>query len=466
MTGRDRNLLGPAFCGMLIYPTDPCYTASTRVWRKGVDRRPHLISRCTSPSDIALTVRFASEVGRVVCVRGGGHSFAGHGVWDDAVMIDLSLMNKVRVDAEAEVALVGPGACWGHLDKRTQEFGLATTGADSPEVGVSGMTLGGGLGALHRVHGLSCDNLVSAEVVTADAEVLRVSATENADLFWALRGGGGNFGVVSGLHLRLHPVRSVVIGLIVFPFCRAREAMSVYRDVCLTAPDELLLRAFLMPAPHNLTVPRSIWGDPVLAISITYFGIFEDARSLVQPFLRAYLRPTVASLRRTSYLAMQQEGKPDEHPGFSQQLKSEALAELDDGLIEVLVTAIDKDSRRLSAIVVSPLGGAVSRVALEQTPFPFRAAAHILSATRIWPHTEGAECHLSWIDRLWECIASCSAGGTYVNHLDDEGEVRVRGAYGTNYRRLSLIKAVVDPNNMFRANQNIPPADIQRLPLN
>ena len=446
---------GPA--GELIQPGDTGYERARRVWNRAVNRRPACIARCASTEDIVRALASAREAGLPVAVRGGGHSFAGFGAWDGALVIDLSLMKGIVVDPDGRTATAQPGVTCEELDTATAEFGLATTGADFPSVGISGYTLAGGTGWLHRMAGLSSDNLLSAQVVTAAGDVLRAAPDEHDDLFWALRGGGGNFGVVTSFEYQLHPISEVLGGMVVHPYDRAAEALSLYQELCDCAPDELFLRATLGAAPPAPFIPEALRGRPVVALTAAYFGPRPEGEQAVRP-LRELGTPSVDLIRPLSYAALQGmfgAALPSEPWVYH---RSEFLGPLTDGVIECLVAGGAGLPDSIAIVNLGQLGGALSRVSEDATAFSYRHARHQLGVLGVCGPGDSTEPTAAWVRSMWERALPASAGGAYsANLMDDEGAQRVRASYGTAYPRLARIKARYDPENFFRINANIVP---------
>jgi FAD/FMN-containing dehydrogenase len=403
---------------------------------------------------VVAAVGFARDMGLVVSVRGGGHSVAGYGVWDDALMIDLSPMKAVQVHTGHRTAAAQPGLTWGEFDAATQEYGLATTGADTSTVGIAGMTLGGGLGWLQRIYGLTCDNLLSAEVVLADGCVLRAAEDENRDLFWALRGGGGNFGVVTSFEYRLHPISEAIGGIVIHPLGQAHDVLCFYQDLCRSAPEELMLTALLVTAPPARSMPEDLRGRPVVVLGVAYFGPVAEGQQVVRP-LREFGPPAVDLIRPVRYVDLQESPSPS---GLRHYGKGEFLRELDEVVIRAVIAGVTEAVSPFTMVELNQLGGAISRVSEAETSFAYRHAAHSIGIHCLWPPADAPDRHVAWVQTLWEAVQTCSAGGAYVNHLGEEGDGRVRAAYGAEtYERLAAIKAKYDSDNFFRVNQNIKP---------
>jgi FAD/FMN-containing dehydrogenase len=435
--------------GSVILPGQPDYDAARTVWNGMIDRRPGMIVRCADAADVVQAVNFARNNGLLVAVRGGGHNAAGLAVSDGGIVIDLSTMNDVSVDPSARIARAQGGATWGDFDRETHTFGLATTGGAISTTGIAGLTLGGGLGWLMRSYGLACDNVRSVEIVTADGRLLTASEQQNADLFWGVRGGGGNFGVVTSFEYQLHPVSQVLAGMLVHPLERAGEALRFYREFTRTAPDALTVFAPLMTTPD---------GQPVIAFLVCYNGPISDGEAALRP-LREFGPPLVDDVRPMPYTELQSmldEGFPS---GLQVYWRSHFLAHLNDDAIDALLDRFAAVSSPLSVLIIEQLGGAVSRVARDATAFDHRDALYNLAIVARWEDPAAADGHIAWARDLWEATRPF-ASGVYVNYLGvGDSADRVRDAYsGGKYERLAALKAKYDPANLFRLNQNIAPA--------
>jgi len=456
-TARDAAALRERLAGRVVLPGQDDYDATRHVWNASHDHRPALIAQSLSVADVQAAVRFARDRGLPVCVRGGGHNHAGYAVADGALMLDLSAMVSVRVDPARRVATVSGGATWGVVDQATQAAGLAVTGADVSPVGVGGATLGGGAGWLHRMHGLSGDNLLAAEVVTADADVVSASADEHPELFWALRGGGGNFGAVTAFTFALHPVGPVHTGAVVCPMERAASALELYQHLCDTGGDELFLRAMLVTAPPTPFIPEELRGRPAVILSVAWFGPADQAESTLRE-LRAFGPPTTDLLRPLSYVQLQgmhdaavpRRVRAASHGGFTGPLTA--------GLIEAL-TSVAAQPPPMSMIELQPLGGAVARVSPDATAFGYRRAAHLLAVLAAAPPEDPGVEMSAWAEKVNGSLPAGTILGPSVHAMGrDEPEDRVRAAYGdTSYARLTAVKHAYDPGNLFRFNQNIRP---------
>ena len=446
------------FRGALIRPGDAPYDAQRRVWNGAIDRRPALIARCTGAADVRAAVGFARERELVVAVRGGGHNVAGTAVCDGGIVIDLSAMKGMWVDPRARVARAQPGLLWREFDHETQPFGLATPGGIVSHTGIAGLTLGGGLGWLMRRHGLTADNLRSADVVTADGALVQASAEEHADLFWGLRGGGVNFGIVTSFEYRLHAVGPTVLaGLILHPAARAREVLAFYRDYIASAPDELMTIVVLRMAPPAPFLPESIHGQPVVIIAVCCAGTVEDGERAVAP-LRRFGEPLADLIRPTPYASHQALLDASVPHGLGYYWKSEYLRPLSDALIDTLVAHAWRVPTPESYAAVFHMGGAVSREDPDGSAFEDRRAAHAVNIDAVWSEPARAPACIAWTRELWETVRPFSTGRVYVNFLGDEGQDRVRAAYGeAKYERLRSLKRKHDPTNFFRMNQNIRP---------
>jgi FAD/FMN-containing dehydrogenase len=450
--------LSSRLTGPLLEAGDEGYDAARALWNARFDRRPDAIARCADASDVAEAVRFAVSNGALVSVKGGGHQYAGNTVGDGGLLIDLGEMRDVTVDAGARLAVVGAGATMGAFDGAAQEHGLATTGGTVSSVGVAGLTLGGGQGWLSRTHGMTCDNLVAAEVVTATGDIVRASEEENEELLWALRGGGGNFGVATSFTYRLHQVGpEVVAGQVVYPAERGRELLRVYRDVFRDAPDELCCFPFFFRVPPVEAFPEALHGDLVLAFVLAWVGPVEAAERNLAPF-RSQGDPLVEAVGPVSYLALQQSFDAGMGPGNRWYTRAHDFDELTDEALDTLVARLDPFPGELTAVYFGPGGGAVGRVAPDATAYPHRGTEHGLHIFPGWMSDEDDEEIMSWARGLSEAMAPHANGGVYVNLLGEDEPERVRAAYGSNYERLARIKRTWDPGNVFRGNHNIVPA--------
>jgi FAD/FMN-containing dehydrogenase len=448
-----------ALRGGLSLPGEAGYDEARTLWNAMIDRRPAAIVRASGASDVLQAVRLAAQHGLVLSVRGGGHNIAGNAVCEGGLMLDLSRMTSVRVDPKARTARVEPGARLADLDKETQAFGLATPVGLNSTTGVAGQALGGGFGWLSRKHGLTVDNLVSADVVTAAGELVRASQNEHPDLFWALRGGGGNFGVVTSFEFRLHPVGpQVIAGLIVHPFESAKQVLGEYRRLAAKAPDELCCWAVMRKAPPLPFLPASVHGTEVLVLALCHAGDPAAGEKAVAPF-KALGRPIADVVGPAPFTAWQTAFDPLLAPGARNYWKSHDFVELPDGLIDVLVNAVKRLPSPQCEIFIGNLGGAINRVPVEATAYPHRNVEFVMNVHTRWSSpSEDAAC-IQWARALFDAAAPFATGGVYVNFMPEDESQRVRaGAYGPNYARLAEIKAKYDPKNLFRLNQNVAPA--------
>ena len=446
------------FRGELIRRDDASYDSARRIWNGAIDRYPALVARCTGVADVIAAVRFAREHELTVAVRGGGHNVAGTAVCDDGVVIDLSAMKGMWVDPVARTARAQPGLLWGEFDHETQRFGLATTGGIVTHTGIAGLTLGGGLGWLMRRYGLTCDNVLSADVVTADGELVRASAEENADLFWGLRGGGGNFGIVTSFEYRLHPVGPTVLaGVLMHPEARASEVLDFYRHYIASAPDELMTIVALRKAPQDPSLPAEIRGQPVVIVAVCYAGPVEEGERVLAP-LRRFGKPLADLIQPKLYASHQAMLDATVPHGLGYYWKSESLPPLGDALIATLTEHAWRVATPESYSALFHLGGAVGRVDPDDSAFEDRRATHAMTIDAVWREPSASGASIAWVQNFWEAVRPHSTGRVYVNFLGQEGEDRVRTAYGAEkYERLRALKRKYDPTNFFRMNQNIVP---------
>jgi FAD/FMN-containing dehydrogenase len=447
-----------AFRGELVLPADDAYEKARRVWNAAIDRRPALIARCAGVVDVVRAVEFAREHHLVLAVRGSGHNVAGHGTCDGGIVVDLSPMRGISLDLARRIARAPAGATWGDVDHETQAFGLATTGGLVSSTGIAGFTLGGGFGWLMRRHGLACDNLLAAEVVTAGGRILRASADENADLFWGLRGGGGNFGIVTSFEFRLHSVGPIVMaGAILFPGEAAGELLRFYRDWVEEIPDDLTTVVNLATAPPVPSLPEEVHGKRVVVVSGCYAGSPEGGTRAFRP-LKEFGAPVVDLIGPMPYTDLQRLVDAQWGPGYCNYFKSSWLPRLDDAAIETLVDAHEHAASPDTKIQLYHFGGAVASVARDETGFAQRDAPYLLNIAARWADPAESDPHTGWARDLHAAMTKFATGDVYVNFLGDEGHDRVRAAYGEHtYARLVDLKRRYDPTNLLRVNQNIPP---------
>jgi FAD/FMN-containing dehydrogenase len=447
------------FRGRLISADDVDYDTARAIWNGVIDRRPRLIARCIGTADVVAAVRFARDHDLEIAIRGGGHNVAGTAICDDGIVIDLSAMRAVRVDSVDRRAWVQGGALWGDVDQETQAHGLATTGGIVSHTGVAGLTLGGGVGWLMRKYGLTIDNLLAVEVVTADGALLRTSEDEHPDLFWALRGGGGNFGVVTSFEFRLHPIGPAVLaGPIVWDATDAGEVLRCYRDFIRDAPDELGTVVRFGTAPPLPVIPEELHWRPVVMIGTCYSGPIEEGVQVLRP-LRALRTPLLDLVGPKSYVGFQSALDSTVVHGWNYYWKSTHLPELSHDLIDVIAHHAFACSSPRSYVAMFHLKGAVSRVAEDRTAFGNRQASHAITLDAVWrPGEDFGEQDTAWARRFFAALGGFREG-VYVNFLGgDEEPDRVREAYGNSvYHRLVDVKTTYDPENVFHHNQNIQP---------
>jgi FAD/FMN-containing dehydrogenase len=451
--------LGGSFRGELLLPASPGYDAARRIWNGAIDRHPACIARCTGVADVVAAVGFARERDLPVGVRSGGHGVGGHALCDGGLVIDLSPMKGIRVDPAARTARAEAGVLWGELDRETQLHGLATVGGIVTHTGIAGLTLGGGIGWLMRKHGATVDNLLSADVVTAQGEIVTASEEENPDLFWAIRGGGGNFGVVTSFEYRLHRVGPIVLAGPVFHLLEdAPEVLRFYREFVAAAPDELTTIFELELAPPLPILPEEVHGKPILMVGACYAGSPAEGAEVVSP-LKEFGNPVVDLLEPKPYTALQSMFDPLVPHGWHRYWKSVELPPLTDDAIDTLVEQTSRITSPRSYTIIFQLGGALGRVAEDATAFSQRDAAHNLTVNAVWIEEDpDAERHIAWARDFFDAMQPHAGGRVYLNFLGEEGGNRVRQAYGArNYERLVELKRAYDPTNFFRLNQNIEP---------
>jgi|SRR5581483_5736044 len=443
----DAAVLRRAVRGEVVVAGDAAYDRARRVWNGMVDRRPAAIIYCAGADDVIASVNFARRHSLLVAVRAGGHNIGGASVCDGGLVIDVSRMKRIEVDPVKRTARAQAGLNLGEFDAATQAHGLATTMGINSDTGIAGLTLGGGFGKLGRKHGLSCDNLVSAEIVTADGQLLQISATEYPDLFWAVRGGGGNFGIVTSFEYRLFPVGPILLaGSLVYPYNRAREAMRFYNAFAKNAPDELSLDAALATMPS---------GERVFGVSVCYAGPIDEGDRIVKP-LRAYGAPIEDQIAPRPYLEIQAAGDALFPRGRRYYWKAQFLRELSDAAIDTLL-AVYLTAPAESLLVLQQVGGAIARAPVKATPYANRDALFDCFPVSIWDDPSEDAARTGWAREAWGAIRPFSTGGVYANNLGEEGTERIEAAFGENYARLLALKSKYDPDNFFRLNQNIKP---------
>ncbi|MEV4109947.1 FAD-binding oxidoreductase [Nonomuraea sp. NPDC049695] len=448
--------LADGFDGELILPEDAGYESARRVWNQLIDRKPAAIARCRTRNDAVSALTVARDTGLELAVRGGGHSFPGFSTTEGGLVLDLGPMKQIVVDAERRTADVGPGVRWGELTAAAAQHGLAPVGGHVADVGVAGSTLGGGNGWFARVFGLACDNLVAADVLTASGKIVRASADENQDLYWGLRGGGGNLGIVLEFTLRLHPVDRLLGGLVLHRLEEAADVLRFLAEYGQSAPDEANVAAAILAGPPAPFVPQELHGKPVLALAMCYVGPLADGERELAP-VRGFGRPFADLVEPTTFETLQHIFDPQGRP-----TPYHMRSHLGGALTEELIAAVIEHGGGLSSpdsgVIVLPMGGAAARVAADATAFRHREASYCLEIGAAWSaDDENPQRHIDWADRLWAETRSWAIG-VEVNHLADEGAEGVRRAYGDNFQRLAQIKRTWDPDNLFRLNQNVPPA--------
>ena len=446
------------FKGELLQPDDAGYDNARKIWNATIDKHPALIARCTSTSDVVQAVDFARDNALLLAVRGGGHNIAGNAMCDDGMVIDLSLMKAALVDPGKRRISIEGGATLKDFDAATQAHGLATPLGINSTTGVAGLTLGGGFGWLSRKYGMTIDNLESAEVVTAAGQVLHASATEHPDLFWALRGGSGNFGVVTRFEFRLHAVGpDLLSGLIVYPLSEAKAVLQQYREFAAKAPDELAVWAFLRQAPPLPFLPAEVHGKEVIVLPFCYAGDAKQGEPLIAP-LRTFGTPLGEHVGVQPYTAWQQAFDPLLTAGARNYWKSHNFTKLDDGLFDTVIGAIKKLPSPQCEIFFGAIGGATTRPATSSAAYAHRDALFVMNVHGRWEDAADDQRCITWARDFFKASAPFASGGVYVNFLTaDEGD-RVRSAYGLSYDRLAQVKRSYDPDNLFRVNQNILPA--------
>ena len=436
-----------AFRGEVIQPGDSGYETARKIWNASIDKHPGIIAQCAGVADVVAAVNFARENELLVAVRGGGHNVSGRALCDDGIVIDLSGMKGIHVDAKNHSARVQAGATLRDVDRETHVFGLAVPAGVISKTGIAGLALGGGVGWLVRKYGLTCDNVLSFDIVTADGSPRVASANENEDLFWALRGGGGNFGVVTSFEFRVHPVSTVLGGLVIYPRDRAVEVLRFYRDFTQSAPEELTAYCALMHTPD---------GIPAVAVIACYCGDLTEGEKVFKP-LRAFGSPMLDEIQPMPFPQMQtllDAAFPD---GNQNYWKSTFLRELSDDAIAVLVEHANRATSPLTGVTIEFYGGAASRVGVSESAFAQRQAQYDLVIVAQWVDPGESQRHVEWARNLADSMRPFSSGAYLLNFLGEEGEDTVKAAYGSNHGRLVAVKNKYDPKNFFSLNQNIKP---------
>jgi FAD/FMN-containing dehydrogenase len=444
--------------GEVMLPSDAAYESARTIWNAMIDKRPAIIVRCTSTSDVVSTVNFARDLGLPLAIRGGGHNIAGNAICDDGIVIDLSMMKRANVDPRARRVTIEGGATLADLDAATQAHGLATPVGINSTTGVAGLTLGGGFGWLSRKYGMTVDNLESAEVVTAGGEVVKASAGDHADLFWALRGGGGNFGAVTRFEFRLHPVGpNVLSGLIVYPISDAKSVLQQYRQFVAKAPDELTVWTVLRLAPPLPFLPAEVHGKGIIALALFYAGDPKEGERLIEP-LRKFGHALGEHVGVQPYTAWQQAFDPLLTAGARNYWKSHNFSTLKDGLFDAVIDSMKKLPSSQCEIFFGAIGGATTRPAPDSMAYAHRDAQFVMNVHGRWEDPAEDQRGIGWARDFFKASAPFASAGVYVNFLTADEEDRVRAAYGQNYDRLARVKRTYDPTNLFRVNQNIKPS--------
>lgn len=443
--------------GQVILPEDPSYNDTRKIWNSMIDRRPAVIVQCSEANDVAPVISFARENGFEISIRGAGHNIAGNAVCDNGVMIDFSNMKTVSVDAEQRRAYVEPGATLGDFDEAVQAHGLATPVGINSTTGIAGLTLGGGFGWLTRKYGMTIDNLVAAEIVTAEGDKIRASENENTDLFWAIRGGGGNFGVVTQFEFKLQPVGpEIMAGLIVFPIDQAKQVLQQYREFVKSAPEELNVWVVLRKAPPLPFLPVSVHGKEVIVLAIFYAGDKADGEKLINP-LRSFGDAYGEHIGEQPYTQWQQAFDPLLTPGARNYWKSHNFTELSDGALDSIIKYAGKLPTPQCEIFIGLIDGASNRIPSDAMAYCHRDAKFVMNVHGRWDEAAQDEKCISWARAFFKASAPYASAGVYVNFMTAEEGDRIAAAYGSNYDRLIQIKKKYDPENIFHNNQNIKP---------
>ena len=436
--------------GELLRPGDTDYDEARKVWNGMIDKRPGLIARCTGVADVISAVDFARTHQLLVSVRGGGHNIPGNAVCNGGLMIDLACMRSVRVDPVRRTARAEGGVTWGEFDHDTQVFGLATTGGSVSDTGIAGLTLGGGLGWLAGKCGLTCDNLLSADVVTADGKLLVASASEHTDLFWGVRGGGGNFGIVTSFEYQLHPVGPVLAGMLLYPFTQAKEALAYYRDFAKAVPDEVNTMGGLLTSPD---------GDLMAVIAVCYNGSLDAGERVLRP-LREFGPPVADQIRPMAYREVQTQLDAAAVRGRRYYIKSSFMRSISDDAIDALIDRFANVPSPHTLVFFQQLGNAANRIGMQETAFSQRDALCEWGCLSSWVDPAADGVNIGWTRALAEAMQPFSSGGAYITQMGveaEEGADRIKDAFGPNYEQLVALKNKYDPTNLFRHNQNVKP---------
>lgn len=441
----------------LIMPFDAGYDEGRSVWNGMVDKRPAMISNCKNADDIKKCLNFAQHHDLLVSIKGGGHNVAGKAVCDGGLMINLSQMNTVIVDPVKRTVRVESGATIGELDRETQKFGLATPVGIVSKTGIAGLTLGGGNGYLARKHGLTIDNLLSVELVTAKGDLISANETENSDLFWALRGGGGNFGVVTAFEFKLHEIGPEIMAAQVFyPIEDAKQVLQFYRDFTSFAADELAAYALIVSIPSADPFPETFQGKTAIALLVAYAGSLDGGKAALEP-LENFGNPFLRVIMPMPYLALQTSFDQSAPHGIRNYWKAHYMDRLSDEAIDVLINHTTHIPGPITVVGFEPFGGAITRIGESATAFPQRTASYILGIFSGWIEAEHDEKNINWTRELYNKMTPFVSGGVYSNYLDHDDSDKVSASFGSNYSRLQEVKNKYDPNNFFKLNQNIKP---------
>lgn len=448
---------GESLRGKIIIPGDSNYDESRKIWNAMIDRRPALIVQVADADDVSAAIKFARAKKIDITIRGAGHNIAGNSVCDGGLMIDFSAMKKVRVDVEKKIAFVEPGATLKDFDGEVQKHGLATPVGINSTTGIAGLTLGGGFGWLTRKYGFTIDNLLSAEVVTVDGKKLKVSEKENADLFWAIRGGGGNFGVVTQFEFKLYPVGpEILAGLLVFPFKQAKSILKQYRDFIQTTPPDFNVWVVMRKAPPLPFLPEEVHGREVVVLAICVVGDYDKGEKLIEK-MRGFGEPVGEHIGRMPYVNWQQAFDPLLTPGARNYWKSHNFVELKDGAMDLMIDYAGKLPSPQCEIFIAYLEGKSNSVSPESMAYSGRDLKYILNVHGRWDDAKQDKECINWAREFFDATLKFASSGAYVNFMTEEEKDRVEKAYGPNYDRLVQIKKKYDPDNLLRHNQNIKP---------
>ena len=443
--------------GQIVLPGDPNYDEVREIWNAMIDRQPAVIIQCAEADDVPHAIAFARENGLEISIRGAGHNIAGNAVCEGGLMIDFSTMKNVRVDVEKKHAYVEPGATLADFDEAVQKHGLATPVGINSTTGISGLTLGGGFGWLTRKYGMTIDNLLSADVITADGKKIRASENENADMFWAIRGGGGNFGVVTQYKFKLHPVGAEILaGLLVFPFEQAKQVLTQYREFVESAPEELNVWVVLRQAPPLPFLPEDVHGKEVVVLPIFYAGDVAQGKKLIEP-LRRFGDPHGEHIGAQPYTEWQKAFDPLLTPGARNYWKSHNFTELSDGVLNSMIEFAGKLPSPQCEIFIGLIAGVANRVPADAMAYGHRDAKFVLNVHGRWDEAADDDRCIAWARAFFEASAPYASAGAYVNFMTEDESDRVAAAYSANYARLVQIKKQYDPENVFHLNQNIKP---------